>query len=318
MKKPFKYTLLLSIIVTLVAWMLYYDSTTLAPSRFSVRYESIYSDKIPSQLNEKTILFFSDIHYNAFMDDVRLETAITLINQLSPDIIVFLGDLLDSPSSTSISEEVLSNLEQQLSKLHAPLGKFAVLGDHDLENFSSKELVTSLLKKSNFEIITNQSIYLRNQGSQSINLVGLDSQLLGEPDITTPFTSVSPESFTIVVSHTPDIILELPSDLVDLQVSGHSHGGQVFLPLFGSQYRVPYAEVYSRGKSYVGETRLDITNGIGTSQFDARFLANAEVVLYTLHSKSAPTTPLESTPLPQIDDIPREENHPTELPTQGN
>lgn len=284
-----KILLIFTLLVFLIGG-LYYDTFYVAPSRFKVRYETISSTKIPTQLNDINILFFSDVHYNNFMDETRFNEVVQLINDTSADIVVFVGDLFDHPSNNIPSEEVLQKITEQLKSISAPLGKFAVLGNHDLESETTKEMISSVLHHADFEIITNRSIMIRNKGSEAINLIGLDSQLLGIPDLNTAFATVSPNSFNIVVSHTPDIADSLTPDLVDLQVSGHSHGGQVYFPIIGAFYTAPYAEIYNKGKYKINDQFvLDVMNGIGTTKMDIRFLSDAEVVVYRLKKTIEPT-----------------------------
>lgn len=281
------------IVLTLLVFLiggLYYDTFYVAPTRFTIRYETISSEKIPAQLNDINVLFFSDVHYNNFMTPERFQKVIQLINSTSPDIVVFVGDLFDHPSVLVPTEETIATLTAQLKEIKAPLGKFAVLGNHDLESGSTKDLISSVLANADFEIITNRSILIRNKGSEAIGLVGLDSQLLGSPDISGAFANVSPNSFNIVVSHTPDIADSLPADQVDLQVSGHSHGGQVYFPVFGAFYTAPYAEVYNKGKYKIEDKfTLDVMNGVGTTKADIRFLSDPEVVIYRLQRKTINT-----------------------------
>lgn len=291
MKTVQKIILLLILLILLIGGLAY-DAFYVASERFTIRYETMKSDKIPTQLNDVNILFFSDVHYNNFMTAERFDAVLKLINGASPDIVVFVGDLIDDPVLTQPTEEVISTLIAQLKSINAPLGKFAVLGNHDLETPETKELITSILMNADFEIITNRSTLIRNKGSEAIGLVGLDSQVLGNPDISSAFNNVSPNGFNIVVAHTPDIADSLPSDQVDLQVSGHSHGGQVYIPIVGALYTAPYAEVYNKGKYRINDSfTLDVMNGVGTTNKDVRFFADAEVVVYRLQStiKEEPT-----------------------------
>ncbi len=303
MKKPLQKIIGLLIFLILLSSILYYDAVSVAPTRFTVRYETIRSDSIPRQLDDVSILFISDIYYNQHMDEQRFQKVVDLINKASPDVVIFLGDLLASGSS-SYNDETSQTLIRQLSEINAPLGKFAVLGDTDLESFSSKEVATSILQNSGFEIITNQVVYLRNQGSESIALVGLDSIVLGEPTIQDTFSNVAPGTFSLVVTHAPDIITELPPSRAHLQVSGHSLGGQIFFPILGGLIRLPGAELYYRGTHNVNGIRLDITNGIGTMDKDVRFLTNAELLMYTLKSTAKPSATLDT--IPTVTDSPEE------------
>ncbi|MEF9968065.1 MAG: metallophosphoesterase, partial [Longicatena sp.] len=283
------------ILITLVFLIggLYYDSFYTAPKRFKVRYETITSTKISEQLNDVNILFFSDVHYNNFMNAERFDKVIQLINDTGADIVVFVGDLFDHPSSNIPSDEVVAKISEQLKSIEAPLGKFAVLGDHDLESSTSAEVVTSILNNADFEIITNRSLLIRNKGSEAISLVGLDSLTFGNPNIESAFSTVSPNIFNIVVCHTPDIADSLTPDLVDLLIAGHSHGGQAYFPIIGGIFRAQNAELYNKGKYKINDSfTLDVTNGVGTTDEDVRFLSDAEIVVYRLKRLE------ESTPTP--------------------
>lgn len=283
--KTVKRIILILILLLLLIAGLAYDAFFVASERFTIRYETIKSEQIPAQLNDVNILFFSDVHYNTFMTAERFDNVIQLINGASPDLVVFVGDLIDKPTLNYPTEEVIATLTAQLKAIKAPLGKFAVLGNHDLETQQTKELITTILTNADFEIITNRSILVRNKGSEAIGLVGLDSQALGTPDISSAFANVSPNGFNIVVAHTPDIADSLPADQTDLQISGHSHGGQVYFPIVGALYSAPYAEIYNKGKYRIDDRfTLDVMNGVGTTNKDVRFFADAEVVIYRLQS----------------------------------
>ena len=133
-------------------------------------------------------------------------------------------------------------------------------------------------------LFTNKTIRLRNRSGASIVLAGLDSELLGNPEIENTFASIQTTDFSIILCHTPDTILNCPLSQIDLFLAGHSHGGQIYFPFVGSLVKVPYAEVYYRGKHQLDNAILDVTNGTGTTRMDLRFLAEAEIVVYTLHS----------------------------------
>ncbi|MBQ1439409.1 MAG: metallophosphoesterase [Solobacterium sp.] len=266
--------------ISLFGLALYFDAYNTAPSRFQVRYETLDSVFIPSQMDDVTILYFSDLDYGTFMDRKRMEKLTGTINELSPDIILFGGDLFDQ--NARISEQERTDVTELLSSMHAPLGKFAVLGDFDYRTPELPETVRSVLFDSDFELLINTSVILRNNGSDSITLTGLDSGLYGHPDINAAFANIGRAGYNIVLSHTPDLAEDMPSDLADYVLSGHSHGGQAYWG-FGALYTPPQAEMFFRGKHDIkGLFTLDITNGVGTTEQDVRFLANAEVVLYRL------------------------------------
>jgi len=277
--------LMILILTAGIALSLYYDAWYAAPSRYTIRYETLNSVFIPDQMDNISIAYFSDLDYLHFMKQERLRKLVNTINELSADVIIFGGDLYDQ-SPERISESNTQELISILKELKAPLGKFAVLGDFDYQSADMPDYVRYILYESDFEVLTNQSVLLRNCGSGSVTLTGLDSGLGGHVDMDTAFANVSRATYNIVISHTPDLADDVPVDLTDYMISGHSHGGQAYW-LFGALYTPPMAEVYFRGKHSIRDLfTLDISNGVGTTEEDVRFLAGAEVVLYRLRHKA--------------------------------
>ncbi len=280
-----KRILIVLILIALLSLALAYDAFYKAPSRYQVRYETLESVFIPDQMDNVSILFFSDLDYGTFMDDRRLEKLTDAINALSPDVIVFGGDLLDEAAPLP-STNARASIVRCLSELEAPLGKYAVPGDFDYRSPEIKETVDDILFQSDFEILLNSSVLIRNHGSGSITLTGLDCGLYGYPDADAAFANVGRAVYNIVIAHTPDQCETLPNDLTNYVVCGHSHGGQAYWG-FGALYTPPMAERYFRGKHTIQNTyTLDISNGVGTTQKDVRFLSNAEIVLYRLKHKT--------------------------------
>ena len=276
------------IVLALIAALslaLVYDAFYKAPSRYQVRYETLESVFIPDQMDNISLLFFSDLDYGTFMDEQRLTKLTKAISDLSPDLIVFGGDLFDEAVLAPGSKDT-DALVRCLGSLQAPLGKYAVFGDFDCRTPEMQERVQEILFASDFELLINSSVLIRNHGSGSITLTGLDSGLYGHPDMDAAFANVGRTVYNIVISHTPDLCEDLPADLTNYVLSGHSHGGQAYWG-FGALYTPPMAERYFRGKHTVHNVfPLDITNGVGTTLEDVRFLSNAEIVLYRLKHKA--------------------------------
>lgn len=274
MKIQYKILILLLLFISIISGLIY-DSYYIAPKRFIIRYETASSVRIPKELNDINILFFSDLHYGLFMDDDRLQSLIKTINSSSPDVVIFGGDLING----TISEENKQNLIGFLKGINAPLGKFAVYGDYDISNI---DLVNEILSKSNFEVLNNKGIQLRNKGSQSINLIGLNNEDSADLNINQAYENVVRTAYTITVCHTPDTANKIPRESSDLYLTGHSLGGQVFY-LFDSLYKPDFTSYYFRGKHKLeNKINIDVSSGTGTIIKDIRFLSNAEVVVYRL------------------------------------
>lgn len=284
MKLLHKVLLLFAILISIIS-LLAYDAFYSAPFRFTIRYETLSSIYIPVQMDDVSILFFSDLDYGTFMDDDRLNKLVTRINGLSPDVVIFGGDLIDIDAN-ALTQEDLTSLTKRLQSIKAPLGKFAVLGDFDYKNANHLQQVKNVLYDADFELLVNQSISIHNEGSQGIHLIGLDSSIGGLPSTTIAYANVPRTSYAIGISHIPATAKQVPNDITKYYLAGHTHGGQAFWG-FGALYMPPGSEEFFRGKHEInGSFTLDITNGVGTTDTDVRFLANAEIVLYRLSHRS--------------------------------
>ena len=120
MKKILKITLIVLLLIA-GAGVLYLDATEIAPKRVRIRTETIRSEKIPEALSGFQILFFSDVHYNAFVDDSRLEALIEKIDSVGADVILFGGDLFDHPANQWPDDQAMDTTRVALSRLKAPL-----------------------------------------------------------------------------------------------------------------------------------------------------------------------------------------------------
>ena len=260
---------------------LYYRSA----KRIRVRRETLSSEKIPEDLNGMKILFFSDLDYGEFMDESRLRNLMQKIADADPDVIIFGGDLFSE--GVTPDDTMIQTLSTSLSGIDAPLGKFAVYGDIDHSSDTVTNAVNTVYSAADIEVLNNASVTLHHYTSASITLVGIDSGLAGAPDISTAYSAVSRSAYVLTVCHTPDTVEDVPADLTDYFLAGHSHGGQIYYVL-GAFYTPEMAVHYFRGKNTVNNAfTLDITNGVGTRGRDMRFAAPAEIVLYTLQAEKA-------------------------------
>ena len=285
MKRFMKVMAVVLLICALIGSIIFYG-TVAGVSNLNIENTKITSQKVDKSLYDLKIAFISDIHYNHFMNYDRLNKMIETINKNKPDIIIFGGDLFDNPETYEISSETRNELIECLKGLEAEYGKFAVLGEEDHHEHVDK--VEDLLFQADFELLNNESILINKNNSTSINLIGIDSIVGGNADIEKAFENVDTSLFTIVVSHAPDIFNQLPFNDIDLVLSGHSHGGQISLPLIGAVKLVEGAMKYSLGTYYLNETTLIVSNGLGTTERDIRLFSEPQCHMIRLEKPIQP------------------------------
>ena len=251
-----------------------YNAIFINTKDITVRKETITSNKIDSNIDGLIIAYFSDLHYGTFLDDEDLDNIENKINNFSPDIVIFGGDLFDE----ALDGEKTAKLENFLRNINAKYGKYAVLGDKDNNYYDQ---VNSIYNECDFRLLnnTNEKIYLN--GSY-INLVGVDSSVNGNPNVSSAYDGINSTHYTVAITHCPDETNSLTSSLTDYILAGHSLGGQVYIPLINLFYRPSGATSYYHGKDDVDGVTLDITNGLGTIENDIRLNADAEIVIYKL------------------------------------
>ncbi|MDQ0860416.1 metallophosphoesterase [Bacillus sp. V2I10] len=237
----------------------------------------ISSTKLPSSFSGVKIVQFSDIHLSEEYSINQLVKIVNKINQLSPDVIFFTGDLIDKPNQYGY----LHQISPVLRRLKAPLGKYAIYGNHDHGGYGTAVYET-IMKDSNFKLLKNRGERISLLDGSSVFVAGIDDMMLGRPDFDQTFTDASSRLFTILLAHEPDAALEAKQFSVDLQLSGHSHGGQVQLPFYGPLITPPFASVYTEGLYDVDSMKLYVNRGLGTTRLPYRFFSVPEITVFTL------------------------------------
>ena len=200
------------------------DSFFVAPDRFITRHVTIDDEQIPEQLDNMNILFFSDLKYGIYMNEERLNKLVDTINASGADVVLFGGDIYGD--SVTVDDHSTSLITKAFSNIQAKYGKFAVYGDIDGASDVMKSTVNAIYDASDFEVIQNTSFQIHKNGSQFITVVGLDNGIDGTKDIDGAYSNVSKDSYVMTLCHTPDTVNEVPKDLTDYFLAGHSLGGQ--------------------------------------------------------------------------------------------
>lgn len=261
----------------------YYYAREIEPATLQITEEDIISPNIPTPFNQLKIIQFSDTHIGFQYSLKQLEKLVHTINKLEPDLIVFTGDLIDEPQSYELIQPLI-NILQQLQAKH---GKFWVYGNHDHGGYGT-DIIKDIMQQADFQLLQNSYTSLTLSNEQLI-LAGIDDTILGTPDIEKALKNVNSNLFTILLAHEPDFADITVSYPVDVQISGHSHGGQVRLPFIGHLYTPIHAEKYIQGKYILENEKLSlyVNQGIGTTRLPFRFFCKPEIHVYTLHQKQS-------------------------------
>ncbi|MEL6496296.1 MAG: metallophosphoesterase [Cyanobacteria bacterium J06623_7] len=261
---------------------------------------AIAIDNLGSNLVGTTIVQLSDLHYDGVrLSDNTLERAIALSNEVNPDLVTITGDFVtDNPLP-------ITELARRLSQLKSRYGVFGCLGNHDLIPKGAGQKIIAALAAVNIKILWNEVDYP----------LGSNLAIAGLPDFWSPefkpapvLESIAPDTPRLVLSHNPDSAKILQQWRVDLQLSGHTHGGQIVIPNYGPvvsllpkirqhvpkalRNYLPYikdcAKVtknwsWSEGWHQVGKNQLYVNRGLG-SYLPGRINCPPEVTVITLRS----------------------------------
>src|SRR6478672_814452 len=251
-------------------------ATKIEPRRVLLERRLIQIPRLPTAFEGFRIILFSDIHLYPFTPIEVVRDAVRLANSFQPDLVILPGDFVWR------SVEAAFDLVPILSQLNPADGAFAVLGNHD--HWKGPKIVAQALAKAGIRVLHNEGITIQ-RGNDSIYLAGIDSVWGGKPSPKAAFEHRRGNIVSIVAVHEPDYIKELaPQFPVDLQLSGHSHGGQVRMPVFGPLILPPMGEIYDMGLYRVGDAQVYTTRGLGTIHVNARFNCPPEVTAITLHA----------------------------------
>lgn len=263
MKKKIFLIILIFIFIAFVCFVyIKYVST----KKLEVREYKIISSNLTSDYYGLKIVHFGDIHYGKNIDKKYLDSVVDKINLLKPDIVVFTGDLIDK--NVSINEQIEDDILNSLSNIKSRLGKFAIRGDEDNDDYPS------LIKKAGFTYLENNFEYIYNS-EKPIIISNIDGNNLEDEK----------SIYNILLLHQPDKLLEMDYKKYNLVLAGHSHNGQIKLPFIGPLFKFNGSEKYYDSYYDLGNTKLYITSGIGTSKINIRFNNRPSFNIYRLVNK---------------------------------
>jgi predicted MPP superfamily phosphohydrolase len=257
-------------------------------SRLTVEEHTVQVANLHPNLKGMRIVFVSDIHAGRFFSQSRVVNLINTINSLSPDLVILGGDYGEDSDGAI-------QFFRSAPFLHARLGVFGVVGNHDrTEPESNFSLLVGEMTKYGCLPLTNNVAKVK-VGQTYAYVAGVDDFYNGFPDVAGVASQVSREDFVIFAGHSPDLLSaafaaksrEKDNHWFDLALFGHTHGGQV--TLFGQplipNLRPEIGLRYLSGWREENRASILVSNGVGTSNFPVRLFAVPQIHLITLKGK---------------------------------
>jgi predicted MPP superfamily phosphohydrolase len=248
--------------------------------RLSIRWWPMNVSGWPEEALPLRILALADFHIaHPWMTVEHIARIVDRAMNLHPDLIVLLGDYLPGVSSNwAWGFPTIPECTQALAPLQAPHGVYAVLGNHDVE----KEAVREGLRRVNIPALSNKAVRLE-RGGGNFWVAGLADQEIETPDLPGTLAQTAESEPVILLAHEPYIFPEVArSDkYVALTLAGHTHGGQVALPLLGSIASL-IGQRYVHGHFIENGRNLIVSAGLGCTRVPVRFLVPPEITVIEL------------------------------------
>lgn len=223
------------------------------------------------------IVHISDIHLGQWISAKRIEGVVNLVNKEQPDLIVITGDSV----SYVVNEPILDML-RYLKNLKPKDATVAVLGNHD--HWIGAEEIRQVMDESNIIELEND-VYTIRRGDAQLNIAGIDSVTLDKHDLNAVLRKLPESGPAILLAHEPDFAdVSSATGKFSLQLSGHSHGGQMVIPGFGTPFRGSEFKKYPLGKYNVGDMVQYTNRGLGTNVFWIRINCPPEITILKLQS----------------------------------
>jgi predicted MPP superfamily phosphohydrolase len=226
-----------------------------------------------------TAAFLSDIHVGPYKGEKWVRKLVESTNALNPDLILLGGDFLYR------NADALPDLSP-FKDLKAPFGVYAILGNHD--EWKAGQEAIAWFQSSGIPLLINRNLRKEKDG-QKISIAGADDDWYGETDLAAAFKDLAPDDVAVVMLHNPDLAIPAAAMLKGRPgptffFSGHTHGGQIRLPFWGSVMPLPHrlGRKYDRGVFAIDGIPLIIGAGLGEAGPRARLFCPPEIVLAEL------------------------------------
>jgi predicted MPP superfamily phosphohydrolase len=259
-------------------------SGEIARHEVDIVHRPIAITNLPAAFNGYRIVQLSDIHLDEYTEPFFLERIISKVNTLNPDLVLLTGDFITHGSITFVAgKHAAHRCAEIIATLTAPL-RYGILGNHDVA--VNAPMVVEALSSRGTPVLVNRYVPIERNGDR-LWLCGVDDPGQSTPDLNLALPT-KPDGPVILMAHEPDyadtVMAHPRGHLVDLMLSGHSHGGQIRLPFLGPLILPPYGEKYPEGHYRFNRMQLYVNRGIGTVGLPFRLNCPPEITVITLQS----------------------------------
>ena len=247
----------------------------LEPHWLSIERVKIPLRRLSPEFDGFTLAQISDIHRGPYVDDAAVQAAVKAVNQLRPDAVMLTGDFVSRDAALA------EPCAQALGALRAPAGVYAILGNHD--HWTNGGEVERALTAQSLTVLRNDAVPIERDGAR-LWIAGVDDVRQRRADLNRALRLVPADQAVILLAHEPDYADLAAQHPIDLQLSGHSHGGQVRLPVFGPLILPYLGRKYPHGLYQIGALQLYTNRGLGVVAPPVRFNCPPEITLFTLRA----------------------------------
>ena len=253
-------------------------STVIEPQWFDIENFVLTLPRLPRSFPGFRLVQLSDIHAGEQWMPAQLDSVVEKVIALEPDMVAITGDFVYS--SPAMTDEILTRTESALASLSAHFPVFAVMGNHD--HWWDVDRVRAALSRSNV-VELNNGVHTLTRDGESLYLCGVDDIYERKDDLNQVLDQLPNDGCAILLAHEPDFAdISAATGRFDLQISGHSHGGQVIVPFVGPIVLPRHGKKYPIGLYQVGRMMQYTNRGLGMVYPYVRFMCRPEITLFTL------------------------------------
>jgi predicted MPP superfamily phosphohydrolase len=251
------------------------------PRRLEIVRLGLTLPRLAAAFDGYRVVQIGDLHLDDWSRPARLDRIAEMVNAENPDLVVVTGDF----ASYSAKKLDTERLVEALRRLCAPDGVLAILGNHDY--LTDVKLIRRCIREAGLTELINEAVTLR-RGDSELHVAGIDDVMEGRSRLDLVLGELPEDGAAVLLAHEPDFAdVAAATGRFDLQLSGHSHGGQVRVPLLGRAVLPPFSQRYTRGLHRVGGMLVYTNRGLGTVHARLRFGCRPEITALTLRALGA-------------------------------